>query len=225
MEQIPLAVSRRETTGKGAAKKMRAGGSVPAILYSGGKDAEKLAVQIADLDRVMRHVAGGTAFLSLSVGEDKPRMAVIKELQYDYLGTGVVHADFIEISADQELTIDVPLEIVGVPTGLGAGSMLAQIVYEVAVMGKVADIPDSLSLDVSELEIGDSLHAEDLDIPAGVRLENTENFQIISMQEVMEVEEEEPEEEEELEEGEEAPAEGEEKPAEEGETKTEESGE
>ncbi|RJX34375.1 MAG: 50S ribosomal protein L25 [Desulfarculus sp.] len=208
MEQIPLAVARRESAGKEAAKKMRVAGSVPAVLYSGGQDSQKLSVAMADLEKVLRGVTGGTAFLSLAINDEPPRMAVIKELQYDYLGKKVLHADFYEVSADQELTMDIPLALKGEPSGLSGGAMLSQSAYTVAVVGKVADIPDELSIDVSAMQVGDALHARDIALPGGVRLASEENFQIVSLHEVV-LTVEAPAEAAEAAEGEEAGAEGE----------------
>ena len=210
MEQIPLAASRRESTGKGAAKQMRAEGRVPAVLYSGGQEAAKLIIDQAEMERVLRTASGGTAFLSLIIEDDSPRMAVIKDLQFDYLGKNVLHADFYEVRADQELTIDVSIELVGEPKGMTAGTLLSQAAYTAPITGTVANIPDSLTLDVSGLDIGDALYAEDLDLPEGVKLQSEENFLVVSLSEAMlALEEEEEEGEEELAEGEEA-AEGEE---------------
>ncbi len=224
MEQIPLAAARRETTGKGPARQMRAAEQVPAVLYSGGQEAAKLTIDKAEIDRVLRVSTGGTAFLSLSVEDDPPRMAVIKELQFDYLGKNVLHADFYEVRADQELTIDVPIELVGEPKGMTTGTLLSQTAYTAAIVGTVASIPDSLSLDVSELEIGDALYAEDLTVPEGAKLALEDNFMVVSLSEaVLALEEEEEGEEGELAEGEEA-AEGEEG-SEEGEKKAAEDGE
>lgn len=224
MEQIPLAAARRESTGKGPARQMRLEGQVPAILYSGGQEAAKLAIDKAEIDRMLRVSSGGTAFLSLSIGDDAPRMAVIKELQFDYLGKNVLHADLYEVRADQELTIDVPIELVGEPKGMTTGTLLSQTAYTAPVVGTVASIPDSLSLDVSEMEIGDALYSDDLTLPEGAKLESEETFMIANLSEaVLALEEEEEEGEEELAEGEEA-AEGEEGSGED-EKKAEEGGE
>ena len=214
MEQIPLAASRRESTGKGPARQMRVAERVPAILYSGGQEAAKLAIDKAEMDRVLRTSSGGTAFLSLAIEDDAPRMAVIKELQFDYLGKNVLHADFYEVRADQELTIDVTLELVGEPKGMTTGTLLSQTAYTVAIMGKVADIPDSLSLDISGMEIGDALYAEDLTLPAGTKLQLEDNFMVVSLSEAaLPLEEEEGEGEEEGEEAGGEEAEGEQKAA------------
>ncbi|MCB2225366.1 MAG: 50S ribosomal protein L25 [Desulfarculaceae bacterium] len=219
MEQIPLAAERRESTGKGPARQMRVEGQVPAIFYSGGQEADKLTIEKAEIDRVLRVSSGGTAFLSLIIGDDAPRMAVIKELQFDYLGKSVLHADFYEVRADQELTIDVPIELVGEPKGMTTGTLLSQTAYTAAIVGTVADIPDSLTLDVTEMEIGDALYSDALTLPEGAKLQAEENFMIVSLSEAtlaLEEEEEEEGEEGEGEEGAEGEGAGEEEKTEEG---------
>lgn len=216
MEQIPLTATRRESTGKGPAKQMRVKGKVPAVFYAGGKDAAKLTIEQAELERLLRGTTGGNAFLSLTIEGDSPRMAVIKDLQYDYLGKNVLHADFYEVRADQELTLEVSIELVGEPKGMTAGALLSQSAYTASVTGLIADIPDSIELDISAMEMGDALHAESLPLPQGVKLHGDDNYMVVSLTEAILAAEEE-----EAEEGEEGEDEGEEG----GEEKAEESGE
>lgn len=142
-------------------------------------------------------------------------MAVIKDLQYDYLGKNVLHADFYEVRADQELTLEVSIELVGEPKGMTAGALLSQSAYTASVTGLIADIPDNIELDISEMEMGDALHAENLTLPEGVKLHGDDNYMVVSLSEAILATEEEAEEEE-----------GEEGESEEGgEEKAEESGE
>ncbi|MFH2126520.1 MAG: 50S ribosomal protein L25 [Pseudomonadota bacterium] len=212
MEQIPLTAIRRESTGKGPAKQMRAKGQVPAVFYAGGQEAAKLTIEQAEIERLLRGTSGGNAFLSLTIAGEAPRMAVIKDLQFDYLGKSILHADFYEVRADQELTLEVSIELVGEPKGMTTGALLSQSAYTASVTGLVADIPDSISLDISEMEMGDSLHAENLPLPEGVKLAGDDNFMVVSLSEAILATEDEGEE------GEEEGEEGDEE-------KTEESGE
>lgn len=189
MEQIPLTASRRESTGKGPAKQMRVEGLVPAIFYAGGKDAAKLSIKQAEMERVLRHSSGGNAFLSLTIEGDSPRMAVIKDLQFDYLGKNILHADFYEVRSDQELTLEVPIELIGEPKGMTAGALLSQSAYTASVTGLIANIPDSIDLDVSGMAMGDALHAESLPLPEGVKLATEDNFMVVSLSEAIMAEE------------------------------------
>lgn len=212
MEQIPLTAIRRESTGKGPAKQMRVKGQVPAVFYAGGQEAAKLTIEQAEIERLLRGTSGGNAFLSLTIAGEAPRMAVIKDLQFDYLGKSILHADFYEVRADQELTLEVSIELVGEPKGMTTGALLSQSAYTASVTGLVADIPDSISLDISEMEMGDALHAENLPLPEGVKLSGDDNYMVVSLSEAILATEDEGEE------GEEEGDEGDEE-------KTEESGE
>ncbi|MBU4567206.1 MAG: 50S ribosomal protein L25 [Desulfarculus sp.] len=203
MEQIPLTAIRRESTGKGPAKQMRAKGQVPAVFYAGGQEAAKLTIEQAEIERLLRGTSGGNAFLSLTIAGEAPRMAVIKDLQFDYLGKSILHADFYEVRADQELTLEVSIELVGEPKGMTTGALISQSAYTASVTGLVADIPDSISLDISEMEMGDALHAENLPLPEGVKLSGDDNYMVVSLSEAILATEDEEAEGEEDEEGEE----------------------
>lgn len=180
MEQIPLSVTRREGTGKGHARKLRAAGFIPAVIYSAGREAENVSVAIRDLEKVLRQISGLTAFLSLKLDQSQPRLAVIREIQTDYLGKKPVHLDFYEVKADQELTMDVPVELVGTPKGADDGGVLDTQSYTVSVQGTVATIPERLELDISRMEIGDTIHAANLTLPEGVSLITDESVVIVS---------------------------------------------
>jgi large subunit ribosomal protein L25 len=183
MQQIPLAVTPRETTGKGAARKLRAAGLAPAVIYGVGDKAQNLTVAVHDLEKIIAQTVGGTAFVSLSVeGEGNPRMAVLQEVQKDHLGRKLRHVDFLEIRPDQELTLEIPLEMTGVPKGAESGGMLSVSAYSLTIRGLVANIPDALSVDVSDLDVGDSLYAEDVELPESVSHASGDNFLLASCQ-------------------------------------------
>lgn len=185
MEQIPLTATRRESTGKGPAKQMRAQGKVPAIFYAGGQEAAKLTIEQTEIDRVLRGSSGGNAFLSLIIEGEAPRMAVIKELQFDYLGKSIQHADLYEVRADQELTLEVSIELTGEPKGMTPGALLSQSAYSASVVGLVANIPDSIILDISGMEMGDALYATDLSLPEGVKFAGDDTFMVVSLSEAI----------------------------------------
>lgn len=202
MQQIPLAVSRREETGKGAARRLREKGMIPAVIYGTQEKAESLAVAVADMKKVLSQVAGSVAFLELKVeGDSTPRMAMLQELQMDQVGRKFRHVDFLEIRPDKKLSLEVYLDMVGEPAGLSEGGILNQAAYTIMVNGLVADIPDSISVDVSRLNVGDSMMAGEVSLPSGVEPAWEEDFAVASCirPSVVAL----PEDEEELEEGEE----------------------
>jgi|Deesub1362A_J573_1020465.scaffolds.fasta_scaffold03701_6 large subunit ribosomal protein L25 len=179
MRQLALAVSRREGTGKSAARKLRQRGFVPAVIYGTRPQAEHLAVAVNDLQKVLAQVSGSVAFLSLQVeGEDAPRMAMLQEVQLDQIGRRYLHVDFLEIHPEKELTVEVPLELVGEAAGVKAGGMLNQLAYTLIVRGLVADIPDTIAVDVSGLEVGDTLTASQVPLPEKVAAAWEEDFPV-----------------------------------------------
>ncbi len=183
MQQIPLAVARREQTGKGAARRLRTEGMIPAVIYGTQEKAESLAVAVKDLKKVLSQVAGDVAFLELKVeGDSTPRMAMLQELQMDQIGRKFRHVDFLEIRPDKKLSLEVYLELVGEPVGLGEGGILNQAAYGIMVNGLVADIPDSITVDVAHLELGDSMMASEVTLPDGVEAAWDEDFAVASCQ-------------------------------------------
>lgn len=210
MKQIPLAASRRETTGKGPARQMRRDGVVPAVIYGAGNDPVKLAVETREMEKMLRQVTGESAFLALSINGEDARPALLYDMQMDYLGKKIVHADFYEIKAGQEITVDVPVELYGKAKGLDDGGLINQSLYSVTLKGRIKDVPDALEIDVSDLDIGDNIQTDQIELPEGVQLALEEAVMIVSCsKQAVVLEEEELEEGEEGEEGGEG-AEGEE---------------
>ena len=206
MEQITLSARLRTEKGKGAARKIRQANQIPAIFYGPGQEPVMLAVEESDLRSILRQSAGENAILGLQIESDKKsetRTVMLKEVQTDPIQDTVFHADFYEISMDQVLTIDIPIQLVGTPVGVTEGGILQQVKREVSVSGLPGKLVDVLEADVSELTIGDSLHLSAIEVPEGITLneEETLTIAVVAAPTVVEEPEEELEEEEGLEEG------------------------
>ena len=181
MEQIPLTVERREGTGKGAARKLRTKGQVPAVIYGAGEPPLSLTVALADLEKVLRQVSGTTAFLSVDIPGESPRTAVLQKLQKDHLGRRIMHVDLYQVRADQELVLEVSLQFTGEAKGVSEeGGILSVTEHTIQLRGLVTDIPDSVSVDVSALMIGDSIYAKDLSLPAGVKVASDDHMLVVA---------------------------------------------
>ncbi len=180
MQQIPLNATLREGLGKGAARKLRAEGLVPAVIYSAGHEAQTLSVAAADLEKVLRQVTGDLAFLALTVGQDAPRMALLKELSHDNMGRRFMHVDFYEVRPDQKMTLEVPLEYTGEAKGVNFGGVLNVANHSVTLRGLLQDLPGSLTVDVSKLELGEAIHVTDLALPAGVEAVFEEAYLLVA---------------------------------------------
>ena len=148
-----LSVEPRETVGKGAVGRLRRQGLVPAILYGGGHDPVTLAVKPSDVQRALHgHGAGGVLVNIRLPGDAEPRTAVVRELQYDPVRDTLIHIDFQAVRMDEEITVEVPIHVVGEAAGVKEQSgVLAVLMRAVEVSCLPSLIPERLDVDVSAL--------------------------------------------------------------------------
>jgi len=172
VSETALVVETREGTGKGVARKLRAAGRIPAILYGQGKDSVALAIDPRALEKVLK-AGGANTLLDLTVqgrGDLGTPVALVKELQRDPLRGAILHADLYQVDLTKTVEVEVPIHLVGKPKGLDFGGLLEHTLREVKVECLPRSIPERIDLDVSALEIGDVLHVRDLPLPTGVTL-------------------------------------------------------
>ena len=204
MDLIDLKAKARKEKGKSAVRSLRRQQNVPGIVYGPKMDPLMLSVDMPDLDKIVRENGYSGVFIKLSVEGDRKRArtVMLKDVQMDTFAIDYFHVDFQEIDMDTELTVTVPVESVGECKAVkDEGAFLQVIRRELDVICKPSDTPEVIEVDISGLEIGDSIHVEELDLGENVQIPFETNFTILT---VVPPEAEEEEEEEELEEGEEA---------------------
>ncbi len=190
-----LQVERRTQVGTRAVHKLRKEGKMPAVIY--GHKEETLAISVPEKDFREAMQAGAKMFLIRC--DDKEQSALLKETQYDTFGDNVLHADFIRVAMDEEVTVEVFIELRGNPVGVTQGGVLEQILRTVEVKCLPAAIPEKLTLDVSKLEVGDNLALKDTEFPSGVKIAHDDpNTTVAQVKMVVVKEEEAPVEEEEV---------------------------
>jgi len=170
MAIVSLEAAHRPDKGKGVARKLRAGGRVPGVYYGRGEDSIALTVALKDLHTVLDAADGSNVIvdLKLSGAAAKDRKALIREIQRDPVAGTVLHLDLQHISLTERITVEVPIVLVGTPTGVkDGGGILEHLLREVEVECLPTDIPSKLEVDVSGLAIGDSLHVSDLKLQNG----------------------------------------------------------
>ena len=205
MAAYSLAASVRQGTGKGVARRLRRAGQMPGIVYGVG---EPVPVQFDahDAEVIVHALHGSERLISLRLAQDGGKAAerhvLLKSVQTTPVANKLLHIDFHEVDVTQTVQVSVEVQSEGEPAGERQGGILQQPTYEVAVECLPTIIPERLVIDVSGLEIGDSLHVSDLLVPEGVTLLTPEDETLFSMVAPRVEEEEEPAE---PEEGEEAP--------------------
>jgi len=215
LELIELKTNIRTTTGNGPARRLRQKEQIPAVLYGPGIESVLLSVNISDIDRILKKGRIGQALLNLVIpdnGETSIKTVMVKELQIQPVSRNFLHIDFYEVAMDRKIMVNVPVTTTGKAKGVELGGILQIIRRELEVQCFPLDVPESIELDVTDLDIGDSIHVGDISLQSEIEFLGDENFTVVTIV-IPKIEEEEEPIEEEAEEGEEAIAEeGEEKP-------------
>lgn len=170
MAIVSLEAAHRSDKGKGVARKLRADGRVPGVYYGRGEESIALTVALKDLYHVLESADGSNVIVDLKLtgAAVKDRKALIREIQRDPVAGTLLHLDLQHISLTERITVEVPIVLLGTPAGVkDGGGILEHLLREVEVECLPTDIPAKLEIDVSALQIGDSLHVSDLKLDHG----------------------------------------------------------
>ena len=176
-EQIVVEVEKRLTTGKNAANRLRAQDQIPAVLYGGGKEMETWSLQVPrkTLATLLNKGLHANAIFKLNLkGTTQTRHVMIRDLTLDPVSRRMLHVDFVRVLLDRKLRVKSEIAIEGVPNGVkNAGGILNIVTHEILIECLPADIPESVKVDVSAMEIHDSLRVSDLKLGEKIKvLEN-----------------------------------------------------
>jgi large subunit ribosomal protein L25 len=163
-EVINLAAEKR-ALGTRANRRLRRGGHLPAVIYGHKQDNVAVAVPAKSLRDSLKK---GAHVFELGMGESKETV-LIKDVQYDHLGTEIIHVDFYRVDLNERVTVTVAVELKGTPAGAEQGGKLQQIMGEIEVECVVTDIPDAIVYNVSSMKLDDALHVRELMMPTGVK--------------------------------------------------------
>jgi large subunit ribosomal protein L25 len=170
MQRLELEVNVREGRGKGAVRKLRRGGRVPAVVYGFGMEPLDLEVETRRLERAVG--AGSSALFSLTGPKAlQGKVVLVKDVQKDALTGGLLHADFYSVDLTKRLKVDVAIHLDGKAPGIELGGVLESLLREVEVLCLPLAIPERFVVDVSALSIGDAIHLRDLQAPEGVEIQ------------------------------------------------------
>jgi len=169
MEATELKAFTRKETGKGPARRFRKEGSIPAVFYGRGEEAIPLSVNATELRKVVR-AKKENIFIKLLIEGEKhlEKLSLIKELQIEPVSRRFYHVDFYEIRMDHKLTLDVPLHFAGIPVGVQNGGELQHLKRDLKISCLPSALPDFIEIDVTGLEIGDSIKVQDIRVPEGI---------------------------------------------------------
>lgn len=204
MATIQLDSKKRTKTGKGSARRLRSMGMLPVILYGPEISPIMLSIDYKQLEKILRGKSAESIIFDLRVdsnGKKYSKRVMIKEIQKDPVTRDYLHVDFYEISMEKELEVDIPVYLVNTPIGVSEGGILEHIRRELKISCMPKNLIDKIEIDVSGLDVGQSLHIEDVSFPPGLKSIEDGNLTIATVvaptieeekvEEVEEVEEEE----------------------------------
>jgi large subunit ribosomal protein L25 len=180
MSEYKLAAENRSEAGKGAARRLRASGRVPAVLYGHGTKPQHLSVDARQFGQALRTDAGVNVLISLEVGRNQ-HLALAKEIQRHPVKGNLIHVDFIQVSRGEKVHVQVPVHLVGEAPGAREGGILDQDLYQLNVEAEVTAVPEAVDADVSGLGIGDVLRVADLKAPDGAVILDDSEASVVSV--------------------------------------------
>ncbi|HEV8062335.1 MAG TPA: 50S ribosomal protein L25 [Gemmataceae bacterium] len=164
-ETVALVAQSRQENGSQAARRLRRKGLVPAILYGHKEATIMLTLNLDEVTKALRH---GARVVDLKTEGGKEEKAFIRELQWDHLGKSLLHVDFTRVSLDERITVTVRLELRGIAPGVNAGGVLDQPLHELEIECLAISIPESIRVNIAELQIGAVIYVKDLHLPEGI---------------------------------------------------------
>ena len=180
MSEYKLAAENRSGAGKGAARRLRASGRVPAVLYGHGAKPEHLSVDARQFGQALRTDAGVNVLIELEVGKAR-HLALAKEIQRHPVRGDLIHVDFIQVRRGEKVHVEVPVRLVGEAPGVREGGIADQDLYQLNVEAEVTAVPEAVEADVSGLGIGDVLRVGDLKAPEGAVILDDPEASVVSV--------------------------------------------
>jgi large subunit ribosomal protein L25 len=184
MKSVSLSAYPRQLARRGGVRKVRSNGRIPAVIYGRQAQPQNLEIGLKELDDLIHHSASENILVDLEVKDDtRPkRLALVKELQHHVLTGKVLHVDLHEVAENEKVTVTVPVETTGEATGVKTGGgVLEHVLFKLKLRALPKDLPEVLVVDVTKLEIGQSIHIGEIPLPEGVEVLGDKGIPVISV--------------------------------------------
>jgi len=184
MSDLTINAELRETTGKANARRMRRAGQIPGIIYGGGKPDLAITLDANATGKLLNTDEFHTSMLEVAVkGKRGKNTVLLKDVQWDSITDNPMHLDFFRVSSSDIVTMDIPVEAINSETcpGVVQGGMLSLVRHTLEVSSRADAIPDTIVVDCANLEIGDTIHIEDITLPEGCEVHHDVNFTVLAI--------------------------------------------
>ena len=182
MKSVSLTAFPRTQIRRGEVKKLRTTGRVPAVIYGGKAQPQNLEIDLEELEELIHHSASENVLVDLAVDGNSKRLALVQEVQHHPLSGKVLHVDLHEVAEHEKVTIMVPVESAGIPVGVkSGGGVLEHVLFKIKVRALPRDLPEVITVDVTSLEIGQSIHIGDLKAGSNVEILGDKHISVLAV--------------------------------------------
>ena len=169
MSQVVINAEKRDLIKKNASFKLRQEGKIPAVVYGNGIESLSLSLNGKEIIAIINNKEVKNAIIDLSVeGISDVKKVILKDFQTDPVNNRLLHVDFYEFSANKEMTVTIPIKLIGKAKGLAFGGILEQIMRDVEIKCLPVNIPKEIEVDITDLDVGDNLHLNKVTFPEGI---------------------------------------------------------
>ena len=172
MKLTAFTVNKRNSTGKGPARQARMKGQIPAVVYGEGNEVVDLSLDRHDFEVLIHHCTGEQILLDLKIEDDSANSGpvLVHDIQHHPVSDAFIHIDFLRINLNKPIKVPVPIEVTGRAKGVVLGGSPDHHMHRILIEALPADVPDSIEVDITELDIGDRLYIEQVTPPKGVTI-------------------------------------------------------
>lgn len=175
-KNLLLTATIRENTGSKAAARERKQGRIPAIVYGHKKEPVAISLDAHNLAEGLHH---GHRLMDIKIGK-KIQKVLVKDLQYDHLGRNIIHADLVRVDITETIKVTVPIELKGTAKGTHEGGVITEHTDHMEIECQAVNIPESIVVTVTDMEVGDTLHAKDVELPPGAKLSSSPEILLVT---------------------------------------------
>lgn len=167
MATASLSATRRTETGKGVARTLRREGQVPGVIYGHARESQPLTIPARELEKLLSQISADNTVIELAI-EGGTSRALIREIQRHPFKRSILHVDFQEIVAGEKMTVRVPIRLIGIPVGVRlGGGIIDHTLRELSISVDTANIPNHIDVDITDLDLGQSIHVSQIAVPEG----------------------------------------------------------
>jgi large subunit ribosomal protein L25 len=181
LEILELKAEKRSTIGKGPARSLRRDGKVPAVLYGSDIEPVSLSIQAKEIEVLLKNAKFNQQLINIDMGDGVLKPTMIKEIQLRPVKGDFLHIDFYEVNMGRKIRVRVPVVLKGKSIGVEMGGLLQIIRRELEVLCYPGEIPEAIEIDVTDLNIGNSVHVNDIHLEGDMEIPADVNFTVVTM--------------------------------------------